>query len=178
MNRQRTGSRSLRFATVNAYNLYATEADEPRYRQLENLIRDLAADIVVVQEIISDGAKPSHKPDQQAAANSTERTAPLRRADPEQKRLGAERGLRRLAAATDHECEVNGEPAVAVGGIIHFPVKCFCSRSLAIWAPDTRELPLSAHVYRCRVRYAKCAEAGLASTLGRSSAASSPVHFC
>ena len=109
----------ITLATVNAYNLYATDADEPRYRQLEELIRDLAADIVVVQEIISDGTKTRQEADHKPAADTTERTAPLPRANLEQKRLGAEHGLRRLAAATDHEYEVNGEPALAVGGIIH-----------------------------------------------------------
>ncbi|MBO3736686.1 endonuclease/exonuclease/phosphatase family protein [Actinoplanes flavus] len=81
-------------ASINTYNLYAADADEPRYRQLEALIRDLDADIVAVQEITAAGA------------------------DQEQKRPGAVRGLRRLATAVDHICDIDGEPAVAVGGLI------------------------------------------------------------
>jgi endonuclease/exonuclease/phosphatase family metal-dependent hydrolase len=90
-----TSQTLLRFASVNAYNLYADAADESRYKQMEALIRDLDADIIAVQEIISAGVGP------------------------QQKRPGAVRGLRRLAAAVDRHCEVGGEPAVAVGGIIH-----------------------------------------------------------
>ncbi|WP_433531325.1 hypothetical protein ACQPYA_04225 [Micromonospora sp. CA-263727] len=81
--------------TINALDLY--ERDTPvelaRYAEVEGLIREVDPDIIAVQEIISDGA------------------------DSAAKRLGAVDGLRRLAAAVKRRCEVDGQPAVAVGGM-------------------------------------------------------------
>ncbi len=83
--------------SVNALNLYGSEApaEQKRFRSLEALIRARNPDVIAVQEIISTGE------DQQA------------------KRPGAVAGLRRLAEAVGRNWQVAGEPAVAVGGIIH-----------------------------------------------------------
>jgi len=83
--------------SINAFNLYGhdTAAELGRYAQIEELIRSIDADVVAVQEIIADGADTAAK-------------HPI-----------AVAGLRRLATAVDRRCDVDGQPAVAVGGIIH-----------------------------------------------------------
>ncbi|ONI92801.1 hypothetical protein ALI22I_01890 [Saccharothrix sp. ALI-22-I] len=83
--------------SVNALDLYGSDdpAEEARFAGLEALIRDRDADVIAVQEIISTGE------------------------DHKDKCPGAVAGLRRLAEAVGRRCEVAGEPAVAVGGIIH-----------------------------------------------------------
>ncbi|MFI2270633.1 hypothetical protein [Micromonospora aurantiaca (nom. illeg.)] len=83
--------------TINALDLYRrdTPADLARYAAVEDLIRQEDPDVIAVQEIIADG------PDSTA------------------KRPGAVRGLRRLADAVQRRCDVDGQPAVAVGGIMH-----------------------------------------------------------
>jgi endonuclease/exonuclease/phosphatase family metal-dependent hydrolase len=85
------------FLSINAFNLYRTDTDaaQARYAQIEDLIRSVDADVIAVQEIIAEG----------------ETTAA--------KRPTAVAGLRRLATAVDRRCDVDGQPAVAVGGIIH-----------------------------------------------------------
>jgi endonuclease/exonuclease/phosphatase family metal-dependent hydrolase len=85
----------IRIASVNTYNLYGDDASSARCRRLENLLRDLDADIYAVQEIIARGTNTQDK------------------------HPGAVRGLRRLAAALDWSYDIDGVPAVAVGGGQH-----------------------------------------------------------
>ncbi|SDT74511.1 endonuclease/exonuclease/phosphatase family protein [Actinoplanes derwentensis] len=85
--------------TINTLDLYGSDAqaDQDRYGAVEDLIRSYDADVIAVQEVIADGASVVEK------------------------RVGAEAGLRRLAAAVGRDCEVDGRAAVAAGGIIHHP---------------------------------------------------------
>ncbi|MBE1580422.1 endonuclease/exonuclease/phosphatase family protein [Amycolatopsis roodepoortensis] len=94
--------------SVNAWNLYGSDSaeEQQRFRALEELIRSRDADIIAVQEIISTG---------EAEAAAAGRRTPTT----QDKTPGAIAGLRRLAEATGRRCEVAGDPAVAVGGIIH-----------------------------------------------------------
>jgi endonuclease/exonuclease/phosphatase family metal-dependent hydrolase len=81
----------LSLVSMNLLNLYQG-GQEQRYRQIEELIGGLDADIVAVQEIVASGAGKAD-----AAAV----------------------GLRRFAAAVGRQCEVGGAAAVAVGGGQH-----------------------------------------------------------
>lgn len=91
------GARVLTFATVNAWNLYDTDAHEGRYAALEALIQALDVDVLAVQEIVARPSSPS---------------------DPAVRSV-AEQRLHRLAEAIDRRCEVDGQPTLAVGGGSH-----------------------------------------------------------
>lgn len=84
----------MRLVSVNTYNLYGSTdpAEQARYRQVENLIAGLDADVVAVQELIA------HGPDKQSGAGAA---------------------LERLAHAAGLHCTVDGRPVVAVGGGHH-----------------------------------------------------------
>jgi endonuclease/exonuclease/phosphatase family metal-dependent hydrolase len=84
----------VRLVSVNCLNLYGggDAALVERHARVEELIAGVGADIVAVQEIVADG-------DQKAAE--------------------AGRGLRRLAEVVGLDCEVDGQPVLAVGGGIH-----------------------------------------------------------
>ncbi|WP_280422801.1 hypothetical protein [Nocardia carnea] len=94
--------------SVNALNLYGsdTAAEQQRFAGLEALIRARNPDVIAVQEIISTG---------EAEAAAAQRPIPTT----QDKTPGAIAGLRRLAEAVGRDWSVAGEPAVAVGGIIH-----------------------------------------------------------
>lgn len=83
-------------ASVNLFN-YANDeaADGDRYRQVEQLVCDLDADLIAVQELVASGEDRSAKAPAAAA------------------------GLRQFAAATGRACEIDGEQAVALGGGRH-----------------------------------------------------------
>lgn len=117
----------LRLLSVNPLDLYAGDrpVDRARYAGLEELIRRLDPDILAVQEIIADGATHAKK------------------------RAPAARGLRRLAAAVGLECEVGGEPAVAVGGIAH--------HTGLLWRAGLTPVPGSLHQLDRRVQMWHCA---------------------
>ncbi|WP_280335639.1 endonuclease/exonuclease/phosphatase family protein [Nocardia wallacei] len=83
--------------SANVLDLYKDSAEEDRYRQVEELLRAVGPDILAVQEIISDGATRAEK------------------------LPGAIAGLRRLAEATGLRADIDGDPLVAVGGIMHHP---------------------------------------------------------
>lgn len=83
----------LRLVSMNTLDLYADEAGEGRrYRLVEELLRELDADVLAVQELIAAG---------------------------DGKVRGAADALQWLADAIGRRCVVAGRPAVAVGGGRH-----------------------------------------------------------
>lgn len=103
--------------SVNAWDLYASADDDKqaRYRALEEFLAQQRAYVVGIQEIIADGESRAVKA------------------------AGAEAGLRRLAKATGLECEIDGEPLVSVGGIVHHTGLLFRN------CPEIRPRPGSVH---------------------------------
>lgn len=100
--------------SLNALDLYGSSVarEAERFAVLEALVRRRAPDVLAVQEIIASG-------------------------DLAARRSGAAAGLRRLAAATGMECEVDGEPAVATGGVEHHPG--------LLWRPGIVPVPGTLH---------------------------------
>lgn len=89
----------IKLVSVNAWNLYDDQAEDGRYRQVEEMIRSFDADIIAVQEIVAKPPAPTGiGPD---------------------KRALAEEQVRRLAAAVDRRCDADLQVLYALGGGIH-----------------------------------------------------------
>ncbi|GAA2806468.1 hypothetical protein [Saccharopolyspora taberi] len=104
--------------SVNALNLYGSDGEQAqkRFAGIEALIRDRDPDLIAVQEIIADG--------ENRAATFPAATV----------------GVRRLAQAVDRCCEIDGQPAVAVGGIIH--------HTAVLWRDCAKIRPVSGTLQR------------------------------
>ncbi len=88
----------IKLVSVNAFNLYGNAANEARFEQVETMIRRADADIVAVQEVVAQ---------------------PPQRVEDVDKRVLAERRVRKLADAVGLRCEAGGEVMFALGGGIH-----------------------------------------------------------